>query len=203
MAKVSYGPVVSDASGKSAGTVFSKWKTKSYVRRLVTPANPNSALQQQIRNAFRTQTARFLRFNSDLKQAWDNYVAGKPLTNRSAFIGQTVENERQNNPWIFTPHDPTVFPKLTLVVTTPVAGSIKLDWTNDIIPAAGNNLCFLVNQTDEGLTITMASVTLATLTYTFTGLIAGKTYIVGVVTKSTDTTPARYSIAVVDEKAAT
>lgn len=54
MAKVT-GPLFSvEASGAYAGViVFAKWKGRQYVRQLVIPANPQSALQEAARNAMR------------------------------------------------------------------------------------------------------------------------------------------------------
>ncbi len=58
MAKVT-GPLMSmDASGKFAGAlVFTKWKGRPVVRQLVTPANPQSALQGETRTWLRLASA--------------------------------------------------------------------------------------------------------------------------------------------------
>jgi len=195
MAKVSYGPIVSDASGKSAGTVFSKWRTRSYIRRLVTPGNPNTAAQQAIRNAFIIQTDRFLRFNSDLVQAWRNFAAGKPLTDRSAFIGATVQEKRLATPWPFTPHDPTVFPVLNLAAT-PGVGSMTLNWVNDVLPGAGDTLVFTINEVDNELTVAMQTELLAATSSIITGLTSNKEYLFGVNKKDSGPTPNRYGLSI-------
>lgn len=195
MAKVKFGPIVSDARGHSAGTVFSNWRTRAYVRRHTKPANPKTANQVLIRNAFALQTKRFLRFNSDLIQAWYNYACGKAVTNRSAFIGQTVKDERDAVDWEFTPHDPSIFPVLNLVVT-PGVGKLTLTWTNDVLPATGNTLAFAVNRTDKGLTVVMVSGIISLATIDITGLTAAKVWMVGVCKKSTVTTPNRYGMCV-------
>jgi len=195
VAKVSYGPIVSDASGKSAGTVFSKWRTRSYIRRLVTPGNPNTAAQQAIRNAFIIQTDRFLRFNSDLVQSWRNFAAGKPLTDRSAFIGATVQEKRLATPWPFTPHDPTVFPVLNLAAT-PGVGTMTLDWNNDLLPAAGDTLVFTVQETDNELTVAMQTELLSAVSALVSGLTSGKSYLFGVSKKDSGPAPNRYGLAI-------
>ncbi|MDS4026119.1 MAG: hypothetical protein RKO25_03875 [Candidatus Contendobacter sp.] len=58
MAKVS-GPLFSmEASGSYGGAlVFAKWKGRQYVRELVTPANPHSANQEEVRNQLRVSGA--------------------------------------------------------------------------------------------------------------------------------------------------
>lgn len=54
MAKVTGALFSMDASGKFGGAlVFGKWKGRQTVRQLVTPANPNSAGQEEARNAVR------------------------------------------------------------------------------------------------------------------------------------------------------
>lgn len=52
--------ILSKVSGKVAGVVGATWKTKNYLRELVKPANPNTALQQAQRSkmAFMVRTAR-------------------------------------------------------------------------------------------------------------------------------------------------
>jgi len=64
------GPLMSlDASGSVANTItFSRWKGRSYVRQLVTPSNPRSALQ--------LSTRAIMRF---LSQAWTPDVSGADM----------------------------------------------------------------------------------------------------------------------------
>lgn len=52
MAKVTSPLMSLDASGSIAGALtFSKWKGRNYVRQLVTPANPQTSGQQEVRAA--------------------------------------------------------------------------------------------------------------------------------------------------------
>ena len=52
MAKVNFGTTINDARGKIAGIVMSKNKSGSYVRTKVTPINPRTPAQQQVRSNF-------------------------------------------------------------------------------------------------------------------------------------------------------
>lgn len=52
MAKVKYGAIVTDMSGKLGGHVFSKNKGGSYMRTKVTPLNPQTVAQTGIRGLF-------------------------------------------------------------------------------------------------------------------------------------------------------
>lgn len=51
MARVTYSPIVSSASGKTSGVVFSSWKGRAYIRKLIIPNNPQSAAQQAVRDS--------------------------------------------------------------------------------------------------------------------------------------------------------
>ena len=66
--------------------VFSKWKGISYVRRYVTPANPKTVKQQANRAVFSMLNAAYLYAPAAIKQAFDAYAIGKPLTGRNKFF---------------------------------------------------------------------------------------------------------------------
>lgn len=68
MAKVKFGMMMTDASGKLGGQVFSKNRSGSYVRTKVTPSNPQSVAQQAIRSILSTVSSGW----SDLTQAQRN-----------------------------------------------------------------------------------------------------------------------------------
>lgn len=52
MAKVVFGPLISDARKKIGGVVFSKARTGAYVRRKVSPTQPRSTAQRSVRANF-------------------------------------------------------------------------------------------------------------------------------------------------------
>jgi len=54
MARVKFGAIVVDMSGKLGGHVFAKNKSGSYVRTKTTPLNPRTALQTDVRAMFAT-----------------------------------------------------------------------------------------------------------------------------------------------------
>lgn len=66
--------------------VFSKWKGISYVRRYVIPANPKTVKQQANRGVFSMLNAAYLYAPAAIKQAFDAYAIGKPLTGRNKFF---------------------------------------------------------------------------------------------------------------------
>lgn len=66
--------------------VFSKWKGVSYVRRYVIPANPKTVKQTANRDVFKMLNGAYLYAPAGIKQAFDAYAIGKPLTGRNKFF---------------------------------------------------------------------------------------------------------------------
>lgn len=87
------GPLLSlGASGSIAKTqVYSTWRGVPYVRRHVTPANPNTSGQQSTRNVFGYLNGLWKQYPSAAQAPWTLFASGQPLTNRNAFIGQNVK----------------------------------------------------------------------------------------------------------------
>lgn len=89
------GPLMSlDASGSIAKTItFSRWKGRPYVRQLVTPSNPRSALQVSTRAMMKFLSQSW---TSDLsgadKATWDALAAADAI---SPFNAYTRENLRR------------------------------------------------------------------------------------------------------------
>lgn len=74
------------ASGQIAKTmVASTWKGRPYMRRHVTPANPNTTAQQEVRQAFSFLNDVYKVAPTEVIDAWEAYVRGKVLTARNAF----------------------------------------------------------------------------------------------------------------------
>lgn len=92
MAKVS-GPLMSmDASGAFAGAlVFGKWKGRNTVRQLVTPANPQSTLQTETRNAMRVMALgqRFANLTAQIR-------TGETLTDKAELITRAPAGQAWN-----------------------------------------------------------------------------------------------------------
>lgn len=86
MAKPTGGLLSFDARGQVAKTiVFSSWRGRGYVRRYVTPANPNSAAQALTRDTFAWLSQVWKRGPTLFQAPWVAYAQGQPLTDRNAF----------------------------------------------------------------------------------------------------------------------
>lgn len=83
------GPLMSlDASGSVAGTItYSKWKGRNYVRQLVTPSNPRSALQVSTRAMMKYLSQRWAPdLNVPNKASWDDDAAALAVSPFNAYI---------------------------------------------------------------------------------------------------------------------
>lgn len=66
--------------------VYSSWKGVPYARRYVVPSNPKTTKQVSNRAVWALLNAAFLYAPSAIKQAFDAYAVGKPLTGRNKFF---------------------------------------------------------------------------------------------------------------------
>jgi len=83
------GPLMSlDASGSLAKTItFSRWKGRSYVRQLVTPANPRSELQLSTRAMMKFLSQNWTpELTAGNKATWEDIAASLAVSPFNAFI---------------------------------------------------------------------------------------------------------------------
>lgn len=86
-----------DASGALGGSiVFSKWKGRTYVRRLTIPANPRSGLQTGMRSSMRFITQDFTNLTAAQKAAWDTLAAVTNITQLNAQVADAQVRTRVN-----------------------------------------------------------------------------------------------------------
>jgi len=75
------------ASGKVGSMVASHNSGGQYVRSRTTPTNPNSVFQQEVRNAVRSLTTRWVTLDPEARDGWETYAANVAVVNR---IGDTI-----------------------------------------------------------------------------------------------------------------
>jgi hypothetical protein len=79
------------ASGQIAKTqVYSSWKGRPYVRRYVTPANPQSTEQSITRNTFSWLNSVWKIAPADFRTAWTVAAKGQVLTDRNLWIKKNL-----------------------------------------------------------------------------------------------------------------
>lgn len=84
--KVTFGPIVTEVSGRFAGMVFSRWQGVSTIRRFTPPSNPNTADQQAIRNLFFNANRTYQQLAGDIREWWSDWATGIPGIGRNGLI---------------------------------------------------------------------------------------------------------------------
>ena len=80
MAKIKFGMMMTDASGKLGGQVFSKNRGGSYVRTKVTPTNPQSTAQMSVRGIFASISSRWSSLTEAQRNSFNGYVSAYART---------------------------------------------------------------------------------------------------------------------------
>ena len=129
MARISFSPLVTAASGKVKDTVFSKWKGRAYIRARVTPANPQSVDQMAVRDSMARTVSLWQSTNSATKLAWGSYASPYSISGYNAFVKANRAAEQMSEKLEFTPVNPLVPQMPPLIVEGGASsGHIKLSW---------------------------------------------------------------------------
>jgi hypothetical protein len=90
------GPLLSlDARGSIGGSLtFSGWKGRSYVRRLVTPANPKSNAQTGVRSMMKFLSQAWADLSAPNKATWEDLAAQINASPFNAYVKYNLKNWR-------------------------------------------------------------------------------------------------------------
>lgn len=80
MAKIKLGAIVVDMRGKSNGHVFSKNRGGAYMRTKVTPSNPQSTFQMNVRGIFAAISSAWSSLTAANRQSFENLVSSYART---------------------------------------------------------------------------------------------------------------------------
>ena len=114
MAKVTHGPLISDARCKVGGIIFSRGRGGPYSRAFVVPINPNTNDQQYVRGCFQDMMLRWQTALTDIqRQGWDSFahqfpvsnpISGKrPLAGVQAFLRMNQRSYNRTGVWMDDP----------------------------------------------------------------------------------------------------
>jgi phage-related tail protein len=81
MAKIKFGAIVTDASGKLGGHVFSKNRAGSYLRTKASPTNPRSTFQMWVRALFAQITSAWSGLTQEQRNSFNSKVDDYQKTN--------------------------------------------------------------------------------------------------------------------------
>jgi len=140
MVKVNAPAMSLDASGSLAGVlVFSKWKGRNYVRQLVRPANPKSALQMGIRGMFRFLSQEWIEIAALDQATWETKANQDIVSPFNAYMKENMQRWRLfQGPSHATPAAEIFTPG---TVATPIAtgGDNHVALTDSSVPGAGED----------------------------------------------------------------
>jgi len=134
--KTKFGSIVIDGRGKIGGHVASKNRSGNYLRTKVTPVNPRTTFQQNVRNTFGSLSQAWRGLTEDQRASWNNAVA--------AYAKTDIFGDLRN------PSGISLFQKLNNVIinidqvmlrTAPAPEAVKFLQLNDAVVTAGIDTC--------------------------------------------------------------
>jgi hypothetical protein len=137
MAKIKFGMMMTDASGKLGGQVFSKNRGGSYVRTKVTPTNPQTTAQMSVRGIFASISSRWSALTNEERNTFNEFVSAYSRTDifgdlrnpsgKSLFqrLNQNLEISGQSQ--IDTCESPTEVPFANVLSAVAQGGSTTFD----------------------------------------------------------------------------
>lgn len=144
MAKIKFGMMMTDASGKLGGQVFSKNRGGSYVRTKVTPTNPQTSAQSTIRGIFASISSRWSSLTDAQRNTFNGFVqayartdifgdlrnpSGKSLFQR---LNQNLENSGQAQIDVCTSPVEVPFANLSSAVAVISSTAFEVDYAGDL-----------------------------------------------------------------------
>lgn len=147
MAKVKFGAGVADIRGHIGGTVFSRNSSGAYMREKVTPVNPNTPRQTDVRNSLTILSKRWATLSNVQRTAWAELakafprtdVFGNPVPLSGIAQYQAVNNVLRNagQGTIDNPPLDLIVPELTIISLNldSVTQQIELGFSPTPLPA--------------------------------------------------------------------
>lgn len=144
MAKIQFTAFLADARNKVAGTVFSKNRYGAYTRTKVTPVNPNTTAQAEVRARLAARATAWRGLTELQRQSWIDAAPSFPFTdifgNSKILSGQALYNKLNlqlaaagRSP-ISTAPTPVAIPSLVSLDITSDAGTPTLSMAAGLTP---------------------------------------------------------------------
>lgn len=135
--KVTYAPIVSDASGRMGGIVATRWRGINIFRRFVAPAQPRTAAQVEVRNKFRLANALYGFAPTYALESWSQYQASRPAIARNGFIAAMgdIASGESDLSTLIAYFNRSGVPFLEALTATPTAGTITFTSPTQIVPS--------------------------------------------------------------------
>jgi len=130
MVKVNAPAMSLDASGSLGGAItFSKWKGRNYVRTLVRPSNPRTALQIAVRTMFKFLSQAWESIGGVPQASWEDLAKAGQVSPFNSYMAANMSRWREfSAPSRESPADETGTAPVA-VLTSAVGGSRHMDVT--------------------------------------------------------------------------
>ena len=111
--KIKFGSIVVDGSGKLGGHIYAKNRGGNYVRTKVTPTNPQTIYQMQVRGLFGNLSSQWRSLTEMQRTSWENYAGNNEVTDafgdkrrlagNAMFVSINTNLSLANMPVLLTP----------------------------------------------------------------------------------------------------
>lgn len=178
MARITFSPLITAASGKVKDTVFSRWKGRAYIRARVTPANPQTGAQTAVRNSLSRVVDMWQSNVTKIKAAWNLYSSPYQMSGYNKMMSSNRADEQAGNELQTTPVNTDVNPVDTFVaVSGSGSGEIDLTWANGSVGATYKIFVLVRKAGEDVFTVESDGAVLVSAgLVTLTGLSAGDSY---------------------------
>jgi len=178
MARISFSPLIVEASGKVKDTVFSRWKGRAYIRSRVTPANPQSASQTAVRESLARCVSLWQSMTADMYTNWNTYASPYSISGYNAFMRQNRADEQAGSVLQVTAQDSLLSGVDTFAAATGSgAGEADLTWTGGTVGADKFAYVLARKDGEDSLTLIESTTTLISAgSRTISGLDTGDDY---------------------------
>lgn len=139
MAKIQTTAIVADIRNKLNGSVFSKNRYGSYVRTKVTPVNPQTTAQQNVRNRLSTNSQAWRGLTEAQRQGWIDAAANFPFTDifgNSRILSGNALYVKLNNNLAVANQSPIADAPLPVAIPALVMGTVASLQTGATLTAA-------------------------------------------------------------------
>ncbi len=178
MARITFSPLITAASGKVKDTVFSRWKGRAYIRARVTPANPQTAGQTALRNSLSRCVDMWQSNVSKIKAAWNLYASPYSMSGYNKFMSANRADEQAGNELQTTPVNTDVLPADAFAAASGSgSGEIDLTWSGGTVGATYKAFVLVRKAGDDLFSVESDGAVLFSVgAVTLTGLSAGISY---------------------------
>ncbi len=146
MARIKFSPLIVAASGKVADTVFSIWKGRAYIRARVTPANPNSAAQQLVRNSMTRVVNLWQSLVADVVAAWNLYAGPYTISGYNAFVKSNRADEQAGTDLETTPYNGDIDKADSFSAAVGVGSTKEIDLTWSGGSASADHFAYILTR---------------------------------------------------------